>query len=87
MSNVINMNEHKPRLSGEAKCLACGHHWEATSPLGVVDLECPECGTFKGVYMSICIPEFYLECDCGNEFFFVTPDGYLCAKCGSSPEF
>lgn len=53
--------ETEQHLRGKAKCLACGHLWEAVTPVGSrvhydkngpesICLECPECHCPKGVY-------------------------------------
>ena len=70
---------------GEAFCIQCKHTWIATAPVGVVDLECPECGTFKGKYkfeFHPAIGQLIRTCNCGNQLFYLTPDGHMCANCG-----
>lgn len=37
-------------LSGQARCLACKHEWVAVAPTGAHRLECPACGTMRGVW-------------------------------------
>ena len=71
---------------GEAFCIQCKHTWIATAPTGVVDLECPECGTFKGKYKFEFTPQkgtFVRECNCGNQLFYLTPDG-ICVPTAKS---
>jgi len=86
MGNVINFNSKESNhVSGEAFCYQCNHKWRATSPRGTVQLECPNCHTLKGLYkFPNCVPEGQLirECDCGNDLFYLTPDGHLCPNCG-----
>ena len=82
MSNVTNLSDYKPHLLGEARCLTCCHVWTASAPIGTVELECPECKTWKGVFTGMTAPLTVWECDCGNQHFYIDPDGPMCAKCG-----
>jgi hypothetical protein len=70
---------------GDAFCIGCGHTWQAVAPTGTTAFECPACGTHKGKWKF----EFYppvgssvRQCNCGNQLFYLTPDGHLCANCG-----
>lgn len=70
---------------GAAFCIGCQHTWQAVAPTGTTVFECPACGSMKGKWAF----EFYpsegqkvRECDCGNQLFYLTPDGHLCANCG-----
>ena len=70
---------------GEAFCLQCGHEWYAVAPTGVTRLQCPECKTMKGLFrFEHCPKEGNLvrECNCGNQLFYLTPEGHMCANCG-----
>jgi hypothetical protein len=72
--------------TGEAFCLSCGHDWVGTAPVGTVNLECPGCGRHVGRFrFGFCPPEGSLvrECNCGNQLFYLTPEGHLCASCGT----
>jgi hypothetical protein len=40
----------EPHLSGEAVCIGCKHQWVAVAPLGTWQLECPSCGSMKGIF-------------------------------------
>lgn len=87
MGDVIDLGkakeEREPHIRGTARCLECSHQWEAVAPLGTFNLfECPECRTHKGVLTGPFVPELRLECECGNQLFFVTPEGYQCPRCG-----
>ena len=47
-------------------------------------MECPECGSHRGLYVHYFgLPEGsqMWRCHCGNELFFVTPDGMYCPGC------
>jgi hypothetical protein len=89
MSNIIplfgNVEPAEQHGQGEAFCLACNHTWQAVAPTGIESFECPSCRRFTGHWKF----EFYpredqpvRECNCGNQLFYLTPDGHLCANCG-----
>lgn len=88
MSNVRQFNarqKHDPHGTGEAFCIHCGHTWTAVAPVGVVDLECPVCQTMKGKWRFEFQPArgtMVRECNCGNQLFYLTEEGHLCANCG-----
>lgn len=70
---------------GKAFCIACGHQWTAVAPTGTTAFECPACGAMKGHWKFEFMPsagQEVRECDCGNQLFYLTPDGHLCANCG-----
>jgi hypothetical protein len=70
---------------GEAFCIACNCTWGACAPTGTTVLECPNCKAMKGHFKFKFAPadgQFVYECDCGNQLFYLTPDGHLCANCG-----
>jgi Zn finger protein HypA/HybF involved in hydrogenase expression len=52
MENIVDFAAAKsartPHATGDAKCLDCKHEWVATAPVGVVRLDCPECGSTRG---------------------------------------
>jgi len=79
--------ERTPHLSGEAKCMLCSKEWVAVAPVGTPWLECPECHAVKG-YMKFNVQRTKSEwvCNCGNDLFRVTPDGYYCPNCGAWQE-
>jgi len=83
MTNVISLDEYKPHISGDAKCLTCGYEWFETAPIGTVELECSKCSTFKGVFVGMTAPETVWECSCGNQHFYIDSQGAMCAKCGT----
>lgn len=71
---------------GEAFCIQCGHEWQAVAEPPVKWLECPNCHTMKGLLRFHFYPpegSYIRVCDCGNELFFLTPEGHLCANCGT----
>lgn len=76
----------QPHASGKARCTACGHVWVAVKPVPEETpwMECPECGSHRGLYVHYFgLPEGsqMWRCHCGNELFFVTPDGMYCPGC------
>ena len=80
-------DEHTPHLSGEAKCVACGHEWVAVCPVGVSFLECPKCGVFKGcMKYDVQRDGNHWHCKCGGCEFRITPDGTYCPACGAWQE-
>ena len=83
MGTVTNIEEFRPHIDGKAVCLQCGHRWHAIAPVGTVELECTECGTWKGVFEGMTVPDLVLECNCGNQHFYICHEGAMCAKCGS----
>jgi hypothetical protein len=85
---VIAFRKPEPQqqhAAGEAFCICCGHTWIAVAPTGTTQLECPECHTMKGHWKFEFAPspgELVRECNCGNQLFYLTPQGHLCANCG-----
>ncbi len=76
--------------SGEAFCIGCNHKWVAVVPTGVTEFECPKCHTMKGKWKF----EFYPEagtllstCRCGNQLYYMTKVGHMCANCGRYQEY
>lgn len=85
MNNVIPLEEYRPHLSGQAKCLHCKHEWLAVSPVGVyAGLECPECHLVKGIRAGLVYPsEMMFTCFCGCYVFSICRDrGPMCLNCG-----
>jgi len=87
MSNVSNLDSARPKLRGAALCLCCSHQWDAVADIGSVELKCPECNTWKGVFEGMTAPDAVFECVCGNQHFYVSYDNSdyfyaMCAKCG-----
>jgi len=86
MSNIIQLSDYIPHLSGPAMCLECGSEWHAIAPLGTVHLDCPECERRTGVLKHSVLPEYTVHCGCDNNLFYLTPDGCVCRKCGKIQE-
>jgi predicted RNA-binding Zn-ribbon protein involved in translation (DUF1610 family) len=85
-AQVIDLRAHRQHGHGEAFCIGCGHTWQAVAPTGTTRFECPECGAMKGAWRFEFYPaegQMVRECNCGNQFFYLTPDGHMCANCGT----
>ena len=70
---------------GEAFCLSCDHVWQAVAPTGAGRLECPACRRQTGLWKFEFAPppgQMVRQCNCGNQLFYLTPEGHLCASCG-----
>jgi len=87
LGTVSNILDNKPHISGNAVCLCCGSKWVAVAEIGSVELECPECHTYKGVYEGMTAPDDIWQCDCGNQHFYISRDAAVCARCGLSQVF
>ena len=71
---IVPLKREEPHLSGEAVCTGCGHEWVAVAPVGMTQLECPECGSSKGLFKHPFGPaegELSYECSCGSDLFFI----------------
>jgi len=84
---VTDICTRQPHMSGTGYCLNCYHTWEAIAEIGVCALECPKCGTCKGVWRGIMLPEGPLwECKCGCMHFFISGYYAHCCHCGLTHE-
>ena len=75
----------KQHGQGDAFCITCEHSWQAVAPTGTVWLECPQCHTMKGLFRFAFFPadgQMVWQCNCGNQLFYLTPEGHMCANCG-----
>lgn len=85
MSNVVEFRKASQYGSGEAFCFQCRHEWVAVAETGAVQLECPECHALKGLFKfpyNVSTGQLVRECACGNQLFYLTPEGHLCPNCG-----
>lgn len=86
MNNVIPFGQRQQHGEGEAFCLGCGQTWRAVVPTGTTRFECPQCHAMKGLWKFEFFPHPDLQvrqCNCGNQLFYLTPDGHQCANCGT----
>lgn len=37
-------------IGGIGLCIGCRHEWAAAAPTGTIKLECPSCGSMKGIF-------------------------------------
>lgn len=91
MGDVVDFSKEKqerePHAEGLAKCMQCGHEWHAVAPVGQLDLDCPSCGTYHGVFKGQFVPEGQLVyfCECRNDLFNQLENGFLfCPHCGTT---
>jgi len=83
LAPVISLDEHRPHLSGKARCIACGHEEVCVAPLGVTWMECGKCHTDHMTWSAqVERDEPHWHCNCGNNLFYVTPEGWYCPMCG-----
>ena len=85
-NNIVDLDLYRPGIRGNALCLQCDNRWSAFAPLGTVELECSQCGTWKGVFEGMTAPDTVWECSCGNQHFYISDTGAMCAKCGLHQE-
>jgi hypothetical protein len=79
-----------PHATGEAKCLDCGKRWAAVAPIGTRQLDCPDCGTNRGLWLypfGADVGDLAFECICGNEVLTAFKRGGVfwlqCMACGT----
>lgn len=86
MSEIVDISALRadPHNTGKARCMACGHEEIAVAPVGVVWMECSECHAMKSLFIGPCEIEgaAHWTCNCGNDLFHATPEGFYCPNCG-----
>ena len=90
MGEIVDINQNKPHMSGPAKCLNCGHKWQAVILKDGYEggFECSECGQLKGEFVGTFVPKEMFKCSCECDLFFLTPDGKtMCPNCGDVKDF
>lgn len=87
MGDIASLDDYRPHMTGPVRCAACGHEWEAISPIGMFDaMECPDCGLMKGVRTTAVTTGddgIHWACRCGNIFYVLTNKSILCTHCGT----
>lgn len=91
---IVNLTEERekrtPHLTGRARCLACGHRWEAVAPVGTIWLTCPlsACGLERGRFVAQAevMGVEHWHCACGCDLFYITKDYIYCPNCGEHLE-
>ncbi len=84
VSNVVSLAEHRPHITGEARCLSCKHAWQAVAPIGTSWMDCPKCEHHTATWYAKTMKDGeHLECNCGCIVFHIS-DIYqiYCAFCG-----
>lgn len=83
---VVALADHRPHLSGPARCMECGHRWVAVAPIGTTRMECTACTLNKGAWVGGVYPPdgtSIWTCSCGNDLFVLCEHGApQCARCG-----
>jgi hypothetical protein len=85
MADVLSISDYRadPHMTGEVRCMACGHEWIAVCPSGTTLLDCPQCQCTKGFLRHEVLRDGELwVCHCGNDLFHMTPNGIYCPHCG-----
>lgn len=87
MGEVIDLfrrGHDDPHATGQARCIACGHEWQASTPVGDPWMPCPSCGTHRGIFKFTFLraQDPHWTCQCGNQLFYITRDGAYCPACG-----
>jgi hypothetical protein len=62
--------ERQPHLMGECLCIGCRHEWAGVAPVGVWLMECPSCGSMKGIWrnpIGASPGDSFFSCVCGCE--------------------
>ena len=83
--NVIALDAVRPMVTGPARCVQCGHGWDAVFPAGEWWIECPRCHATKAHSVYHVSPpegEKRWRCTCGCQVFYVMPSKVLCVNCG-----
>lgn len=85
IAEAVKVDPAKQWAAGEAFCISCDHKWAAVAPTGSLFFECPGCRRFTGRWkFTFGVPSGLQVrgCNCGNQLFYLTPEGHLCANCG-----
>lgn len=66
MSDIVDLDEHRPHISGPVVCTRCRHKWVAVRPVGTDLLECPACGANRGAGLDTMLhkPHLFLGGEC-----------------------
>ena len=84
---VVELDNYRPHIAGEAHCTQCGFSWIAVAPTGTKWVWCDECGSEKGLFTYPVVKEGdHWSCGCGNDLFYITRDAIYCPACGNDQE-
>ena len=89
MGRVFELKpKEDPHIAGNAVCLNCQRSWVAVAPVGSTSLECPDCGTMKGVFVNpvedVGAGVEHWRCGCGNYYLLMTRTRVYCPNCGET---
>lgn len=89
VSLAAKREEKQPHIEGPAICGGCKHTWQAVAPKKTENLECPSCGSFRGLWKYNIAPEYpVLQCpSCEGSVFMVSETGVFCIGCGTADSF
>jgi len=48
MTQIIQLDDHRPHTAQYVACMKCAHDWVAVYPAGATNLECSKCGEMSG---------------------------------------
>ena len=48
MTQIIQLDDHRPHKAQYVACMKCAQDWVAVAPAGATNLECPSCGEMSG---------------------------------------
>ena len=85
MTNVTSLDDHRPHITGQARCSKCKHEWAAVVPESADQgtLTCPECKSYFGAFLGPMLPEVRFVCKCGGDLFYLSPEGHVCHACNT----
>ena len=85
MSEVINLDDHRPHMQGQMKCTACKHEFQAVTPIGTDWAECPECHLHRATWVNTVLKagDHYTCIHCGCQTFQISNIYQVyCPVCG-----
>lgn len=90
-SAIDETDTGEPNLTGPARCVRCGHEWEAVVPqsTGFAQIECGNCGGEDTGFGMTLVKRGGAQwrCDCGCFAFGISPAEIYCLNCGMVQTF
>lgn len=92
-TNIISLMDERqarePHTVGPATCLNCQHQWTAIIPTGYLEIDCPECGSGRGVRDGLVEPadsdgKVFTCAKCECQQFMITTRYAMCQGCGNA---
>lgn len=88
MAEVVEIAKPEMKTKGDARCLLCGHAWQATVESGTIFFACPQCETNHGTFHNTVLnDDRHWHCQCGGSLFHITPAYVYCPICGGHQDF